>query len=198
MSLGNFSFRISKLSGTTIFMSWCKPCVAINRIKWKKENPEKVLQYDRYYRTTEKRIEYAKKYKQSKKYKAQCVRYRADNRDKINKYFTERAKIDPNFKMRLRLRTRIYLAFKERKFRKSSNTIDLIGCDFNKLQRHIEKQFTSKMNWENYGKWHIDHIIPLHKFDLTKLKNQKMAFNYRNLQPLMAHENLSKNGKYQK
>ena len=47
------------------------------------------------------------------------------------------------------------------------------------------------MNWSNYGKWHIDHIVPLVNAktpeDVIKLNNLK------NLQPLWAEDNHTKN-----
>ena len=48
------------------------------------------------------------------------------------------------------------------------------------------------MTWDNYGKWHIDHIVPLSYFDLLKEVQVKTACQYTNLQPLWAQENLSK------
>lgn len=53
------------------------------------------------------------------------------------------------------------------------------------------------MSWNNYGKngWEIDHIIPCSYFDLTKEENQRICFNYRNLQPLWASENNTKKAK---
>ena len=49
--------------------------------------------------------------------------------------------------------------------------------------------------WDNYGEWHIDHIKPCAKFDLTKLEDQKKCFNYTNLQPLWAIDNYKKRDK---
>ena len=51
------------------------------------------------------------------------------------------------------------------------------------------------MSFKNYGKWHIDHIIPCSKFDLTKRDEQLKAFHYTNLQPLWANENFKKSNK---
>ncbi len=49
------------------------------------------------------------------------------------------------------------------------------------------------MSWENHGTlWHIDHIIPCNYFDLSNIEEQKICFNYRNLQPLLIKDNLSK------
>lgn len=41
----------------------------------------------------------------------------------------------------------------------------------------------------------IDHIRPCSSFDLTKTKEQYKCFNYTNLQPLWAKENLVKRSK---
>ena len=48
------------------------------------------------------------------------------------------------------------------------------------------------MTWNNYGKWHVDHIKPLSKFDLTVASEQFKACHYSNLQPLWAEENIEK------
>ena len=48
------------------------------------------------------------------------------------------------------------------------------------------------MSWDNYGTWHIDHILPLSKFDLSKREDFLIACNYKNLQPLWADENIRK------
>ena len=49
------------------------------------------------------------------------------------------------------------------------------------------------MSWDNYGKWHIDHIIPLSSAkteqDILKL------CHYTNLQPLWAKGNIIKSNK---
>ena len=52
------------------------------------------------------------------------------------------------------------------------------------------------MAWANYGRvWHIDHIIPCAKFDLTNERQQRLCFHYLNLRPLRAKENLQKQDK---
>ena len=49
------------------------------------------------------------------------------------------------------------------------------------------------MSWENQGKWHIDHIIPLssatNKDELYKL------CHFTNLQPMWAIDNIRKGAK---
>ncbi len=65
------------------------------------------------------------------------------------------------------------------------------------LKQHLEKQFQPGMTWNNwkFDGWHLDHIVPLCKFDLMNPEQVKIATHYTNLQPLWAKDNLSKNGK---
>ena len=49
------------------------------------------------------------------------------------------------------------------------------------------------MTWENYGKtWHIDHVLPVSIFNHTNEDAVKICWNWRNLRPLNAKENISK------
>lgn len=75
---------------------------------------------------------------------------------------------------------------------KSNNTIRLLGCSLDELRDHLERQFSEGMTWDNYGDWHIDHRLPCASFDLSNPDEQKVCFNYTNLQPLWAKDNLSK------
>jgi hypothetical protein len=60
------------------------------------------------------------------------------------------------------------------------------------LRARLEVKFQQGMSWDNYGQWHIDHIKPLAKFDLTDRTQFLAACHYTNLQPLWAEDNLSK------
>jgi hypothetical protein len=106
------------------------------------------------------------------------------------KYTTNRRNVDINFKLAGNLRPRIRLALKG--ICKSKTTLELLGCSIEFLKQHLEKQFTKGMNWTNYGKWHIDHIKPCASFNLSKVSEQKKCFNWKNLQPLWAEDNLRK------
>lgn len=100
------------------------------------------------------------------------------------------------FKLTCNLRKKVSEAV--RRNSKSTPTLILLGCSVDKLKQHLESQFKPNMSWDNYGYygWHIDHIRPCVSFDLSKTEEQVKCFNYTNLQPLWAKENLSKNGKW--
>ena len=70
----------------------------------------------------------------------------------------------------------------------------LVGYTLQDLMQTIEQGFREGMTWENYGVWHIDHMIPLAKFkyDSTEDPEFMKAWALNNLQPLWADENMKK------
>ena len=63
------------------------------------------------------------------------------------------------------------------------------------LKEHLQSKFKDGMNWNNYGQWHVAHIIPCAHFNLVFSSQQKACFHYSNLQPLWAEENIKKRDK---
>uniref|UniRef100_A0A6C0I720 DNA endonuclease I-HmuI-like NUMOD-like domain-containing protein n=1 Tax=viral metagenome TaxID=1070528 RepID=A0A6C0I720_9ZZZZ len=127
------------------------------------------------------------------------AKYRKDNRIILNEkhklYDKNRKKIDPEYKLLKTLRSRIGTAIIRNNSIKSTNTINLLGGSIEECRKHLESKFKDGMNWNNHGKWHIDHIIPCSSFNLSIEEEQKKCFHYSNLQPLWAYENLSKGNK---
>lgn len=65
-----------------------------------------------------------------------------------------------------------------------------LGYSKHELIQHLEKLFDENMSWENYGTWHVDHIIPISKFDISV---PTYVINHlENLQPLDGTENIIK------
>ena len=96
----------------------------------------------------------------------------------------------PEKKIENKLRSMVSCSLKAKRARKLSKTVDLIGCSFDFLKKYLENRFTDKMSWANHGKyWHIHHIIPVSKFNLTNEIEQKRCFHHTNLMPLEATEN---------
>ena len=100
-----------------------------------------------------------------------------------------------HYKIRMTLTSRIKVAVKAATTDKCYKTMDLLGCTIDHVRQHLEAQFTDGMTWDNHGEWHIDHIKPCASFDLTDADQQRECFNYTNLQPLWAKDNLAKGAK---
>uniref|UniRef100_A0A6C0KU54 Uncharacterized protein n=1 Tax=viral metagenome TaxID=1070528 RepID=A0A6C0KU54_9ZZZZ len=76
---------------------------------------------------------------------------------------------------------------------KTDTTMNYIGCNIQYLREWFEYNFTSEMNWDNYGSfWSIDHIIPVCKFDLTIQDEKLKCWNWTNLMPVKVTYNSSK------
>ena len=119
--------------------------------------------------------------------------YNVKNRTKRNFYLNKRRRKDVNFRILNSLRCRISAALKNNV--KSKNTKKLLGCSIENFIIYIENKMSKEMNWNNYGTcWHIDHIIPCCYFDLILEEEQLQCFNYKNLQPMFAKDNLIKQG----
>lgn len=104
-------------------------------------------------------------------------------------------KEDTLFKLETNIRSRIKSGLKG--ILKESSTSEYLGCTFKEAKQHLECKFKTGMNWSTYGfrGWHVDHIIPIAKFDLREESQRKKAFHYTNLQPLWWRDNLVKGGR---
>lgn len=106
------------------------------------------------------------------------------------KYRKNKLNNDPLFKLKRNLSKRTYAIFKNKEITKNNSTNMLLGTNINNIFNHIENKFTEDMSWDNYGKWHIDHITPL--ASATTEKELITLCHYSNLQPLWAKDNLQK------
>jgi hypothetical protein len=99
---------------------------------------------------------------------------------------------EPLEKFKRYIRTRIYNSLKRNK---SKHSVQYLGCNMQDYQKWI-CSYTPNYTIDNYGSiWHIDHVIPLSKFNLENEDEQLLAFNWKNTMPLSAKENLSKNNR---
>jgi len=74
---------------------------------------------------------------------------------------------------------------------------EILGYTCEQLRSHIESQFKEGMSWENRSEWHFDHIKPVKAFLDEGITDPAVVNALDNLQPLWAHENLSKNAKWE-
>lgn len=182
------SREISSDRGATGLDSCCKECNNQQARLYYAMNPEKFAFRNKksYLRNKAKRQEYNRK---------NISRFREIRRGYIRGYMQKRRAIDLSFSILMGFRNRIRgaLVFN----RKSARTVELIGGSIEQARKHLESLFKPGMSWENRGRfgWHIDHIKPCAKFDLSDPEQQKQCFHYTNLQPLWWWENLAKGAK---
>ena len=175
--------------------------------KYQSLSPEERLQKSRKSRQT-----YSEWYKQyNKKYYlanreyllAEGKKWRDDNenvehqrayaRQKYKKY----AK-DPKKKLRKSISCLMRYSLHKKGLSKNGMSWEkLIGYTTSELKDHLESQFTEGMTWDNHGKWHIDHIIPISFFQFTSSDDVefKMCWRLENLRPMWAMDNIMKSNK---
>jgi hypothetical protein len=101
----------------------------------------------------------------------------------------------PSARLRKTVMNRIWSAMKNQRVN-GVGSFSLVGCSVGFLRSYIEGKFEKGMTWENYGEWHVDHIRPCASFDLNDKEQVLQCFNWRNLQPMWASENISKGSNY--
>lgn len=105
---------------------------------------------------------------------------------------TERGKLNKNISYS------VYFSLKKKKGNRHWE--DIVGYTIDQLMKHLEKQFTQGMTWENYGDWHVDHKIPQAAFNFQTSEDIdfKRCWALKNLRPMWAKENISKGAKIER
>lgn len=160
--------------------SYCKSCAYTT---WR-------IPYDQLPETKLKKSGWDKKY-----------RSKPSSMKRVNEQRYERYHNDPAYKIKHLMRGRLNKTIDRKK--QSKRFTKELGCTFDELVVHLESQFYpdpktgEMMTWDNHALkgWHIDHIKPLHEFDLYDDEQFKEAAHYTNLQPLWWWQNLEKNRK---
>lgn len=194
---------------------WCKKCTNAATAEWQKNNPEKMkVRKERFYQNHEG---YGKEYYENNKaqIKTRAKEHYVANRDghlEKNREWAQQnkekmLKMKRNYNRRLRstakgnLNSTISKRMREslRKGTKAGRHWEtLVDFTVDQLKGHLEKLFKPGMTWENYGTaWHIDHKTPLAVFNFEKPEDIdfKICWSLKNLQPLEAHDNMSKGAK---
>jgi hypothetical protein len=191
----------------------CKKCNCVSRCQYQKENLSKVLIKNEKWRQknqkhyTQWQQNYAprrralvrNRYNNDSIFRnsrlKQVQEYRNNPKNKIKIRTTQRKlatqyRQNPQWRLIQNLRRR--LSFVLHGQRKADTSQKLIGCTWQEVRVHLERQFKPNMSWENYGKWHVDHIKPCYLFDLSDPIQQRACFHFSNLQPLWAKDNFIK------
>jgi hypothetical protein len=194
------SFYIDKSKKCNL-SSRCKICIIESSTNWRKKNPEKrrsiVKKWDD--NNKYKKKIYTKYYQKnnSKKLAEKSKNWRKNNlqraREVMNSY-CKRKRNTLKGKLSMNMKSSIYRSLKGNK---NNHWENLVGYTVNQLKEHLEKKFLSGMSWDNYGKWHIDHIIPISVFNFKSSDDIdfKRCWALSNLQPLWAFDNVSKKDK---
>lgn len=192
----------------------CKKCRAADSQVYNAKNSTKLKAYYRtYYRKNRstcisKAKEYAQTHREERR--AYLAAYKLKHMDRIRMLARARSQT-PRGKQRARLarlRRQNILALRFRDafsrnlarrlaqygLKKQNTTCKMIGCSMEHLIRHLERQFTAGMTWENRGLkgWQIDHMIPCKAFDLADATERRKCFHWSNLQPLWGNDNRTK------
>lgn len=182
LPLDSFRKNKSQLDG---FNCYYIECNFIYNNNYFKNNSQKILNRSINWRNSN--LERCRKIEE--KYRAN---HKEDCTQRILAWKQYQYKTNAEYRLVENLRGRFLKAIRNNQ--KSGHTLELLGCTIEHLKQHLESQFEPGMTWDNYGKngWEIDHIVPCSYFDLTKEENQRICFNYRNLQPLWARDNYKK------
>lgn len=146
------------------------------RKKWYGINKDNVLNYNKEY---------------YKKHKKQII--------KNNKLYYHRVgKYNIKVKIKMGVSCLIRASLKRRLSGKNGKrTFSFLPYTIDGLIQHLEDKFQTGMSWGNYGRWHIDQIIPDCSFDYKSIEDSafQKCWELKNLQPLWAEDNLKKNRK---
>ena len=134
-----------------------------------------------------------------KTHKKERKEYRDTHKEQRNKNKRERLKRDKKFRLHQLFGTAIWYALKKKDISKNGYSWEkILGYTTQDLIEHLEKQFRDGMNWNNHGKWHVDHIKPKSSFIFTSYEDDgfQECWALENLQPLWAEENMKKRVNY--
>lgn len=117
--------------------------------------------------------------------------YVAKNKRKVYEATVKWKKSSPLRIFATRMREFVRSSVKRRGFVKTARTQEIIGCNWEFFQSHIERQFLKGMTWEKMGsEIHIDHITPI---STAKTQEDVIALShFTNLRPMWAADNFAK------
>jgi len=146
-----------------------------NHKNWSEKNREYLTDYHQKWR--EKNIDKHREYKR--------------------KYEKHRKDTDPIYKLISNFRTAIYTVLKESNVDKYGHYFDILQYTPEELITHLELQFKDDMSWDNYGVWHVDHMLPITSFDIREMGDEEFmkCWSLDNLQPMWGEENIRKSNK---
>lgn len=165
---------------------------------WAKANPDAVAEKTKRWRAANKQrvADTQRQYRETNVDKIKSIKRRwiDANPEKV-KAHAARRRADPKYRIEATIRSRLHATLT--KGEKSAATFTLLGYAVEQLRTHLERQFIGGMSWENYGEWHVDHIVPLAAFTYRSPADDEFraAWALSNLRPLWAEKNIAKGAK---
>lgn len=185
------TLRINNKSGmcTEHYLKWWeknkrnKTKKAASYVAWYQKNKEKQAIYSKKYRSENPEI---CRQADLKKVRDNPELYRNIRlkRERV------RLKSDPQFRLAKYIRNTIYVAIRAKA--EHAKAVEFLGCSIAFYLEYIGQKFTEDMSWDNYGEWHLDHILPLDQFNLEDREQFLKAAHFSNAQPLWARDNILK------
>jgi hypothetical protein len=151
-------------------------------------DPERAKARDaeRYRRTAERRKRQAREWaERNKERRAEAIR----------NWHREQRRTSSRYRLKQSVSSYLYWCLKNAKA--GVRTEDILGYSIEDLKQHLERQFAPGMSSDNYGEWHVDHIVPVASFDFTGPDDEefKACWAITNLRPLWAVDNVRKSDK---
>jgi len=194
-SLDNYYFRRGYYNYT------CKVCNSIKRKEWSQTEQGKITIKENKKRYNQNQsLEKSQELERKRSIEMELYDVttwedvlKIKKRESRRRKWKKRYESDSLFKFKRLMRNNVRDSFKRKGFSKNTKSREILGADWDVIRKYFEGKFVDGMNWENYGKWHIDHILPIStavsEGDVIRLNH------YTNLQPLWAEDNLKKSDK---
>jgi len=223
-SVNNFYWRKDR----SLWDLKCKKCISRQRkesyLKNSDSKKEKAAHYRELHR--EEIREKATVYNNKQETKDRTAKWRQENKDllrqKDNNWIannpekykaivrrkSKKQRQRPNSKIKAHVSRQVNFALHRKGDSKRGNSVlKFLPFSIQELREHLEKQFESWMNWDNYGvykkskwddndlstwSWQIDHIIPQSNFVYTSMTDSSfmLCWSLSNLRPYSAKQNI--------
>jgi hypothetical protein len=169
------------------FRNICKECRKSKDASYREKNRDRINEYMK---------EYSKD--NFDRIKSKSDKWRIENRERYNQRGNNWKKSKKSWEKTNKDYKHIWRMFLHTTLRrmgtnKEMKTIDYLGYSPLDFKNRLEETFQEGMTWENYGEWHIDHIIPLSIF--SKDESISVVNALTNLQALWSKDNIKKSNK---
>jgi hypothetical protein len=192
------NFSIVKTKSKIYHRSYCKGCQSLYKKLYYIDNKNYIINQvkEKSLNRIQEIKEYQKDYylKNKQKLLVRIKNWTIDNKDKISDSRKKRRLKNPHI---FAWRSILQNFITRTNFQKTDRTHVMLGYTSSQLKIHLEKLFESGMTWDNYGngpgKWNVDHVKAVTKFDPTTPSHVVNALS--NLQPMWSLQNISKGNK---